>query len=282
MPLLYYWQPDNYRRDLDYGVGYHLNQSNEIMHSVDVGDFLWAFTRTKFGKYALAAKLAVRAKTINPPKFRYGRYRIWGDLKLSSFFQVEGQPNAETLIRGLSIKAEAKILAQSFQGRAAVRRINQFESDVIAEFTRRFPIEPRANILPEERLEALLLYGNAREVEKLIREEKNGVSKKRQEYLYQFAAKRKHLFAIRLQKIYDGKCQLCLWAPRKLYGENLCHGHHINWLSRGGDDAIANLVLVCPNHHAAIHQCDAVFDWGKKGFYFSEGNIQMIQLNRHL
>jgi 5-methylcytosine-specific restriction enzyme A len=31
MPLLYYWRGDNYRRDLDYGAGYHLNQANPLM-----------------------------------------------------------------------------------------------------------------------------------------------------------------------------------------------------------------------------------------------------------
>jgi hypothetical protein len=26
--LLYYWKRENYRRDLDFGAGYHLNQRN--------------------------------------------------------------------------------------------------------------------------------------------------------------------------------------------------------------------------------------------------------------
>jgi hypothetical protein len=80
MPLLYYWRPDNYKRDLDNGAGYHLNQLNPLMHSIDIGDTLWAFTRNKRRSYAIVAKLLVKAKTINPLKFRYGRYRLWGDL----------------------------------------------------------------------------------------------------------------------------------------------------------------------------------------------------------
>jgi hypothetical protein len=31
VPLLYYWRRDNYRRDLDTGAGYHLNQANETV-----------------------------------------------------------------------------------------------------------------------------------------------------------------------------------------------------------------------------------------------------------
>jgi len=38
MPLLYYWRGDNYRRDLDCGVGYHLNQANPLLHEVELGD----------------------------------------------------------------------------------------------------------------------------------------------------------------------------------------------------------------------------------------------------
>ena len=68
MPLLYYWRPDNYMRDLDNGAGYHLNQLNPLMHSIDIGDTLWAFTRNKSGGYAIVAKLLVKAKTINPRK----------------------------------------------------------------------------------------------------------------------------------------------------------------------------------------------------------------------
>lgn len=88
MPLLYYWRRDNYVRDLDMGAGYHLNQANPLLHQIDLGDSLWAFTRTKDGRYTLAAELVVRAKTLNPPKFRYGRYRIWGDLRQSKYFKV--------------------------------------------------------------------------------------------------------------------------------------------------------------------------------------------------
>ena len=80
MPLLYFWRGDNYRRDLDYGAGYHLNQGNPLLHSINIGDSLWAFTRAQSGKYALAAELVVSAKTINSPGFRYGKYRLWGEL----------------------------------------------------------------------------------------------------------------------------------------------------------------------------------------------------------
>lgn len=57
MTLLYFWRGDNYRRDLDMGAGYHLNQSNSMLHSVPIGDSLWAFTRNRNGDYVMAAEL---------------------------------------------------------------------------------------------------------------------------------------------------------------------------------------------------------------------------------
>src|SRR4051794_12625700 len=102
MPLLYYWRGDNCHRDLDLGAGYHLNQANPLLHQVELGNSLWAFTRSKDGRYALAAELVIRAKTLTPPSFRYGRYRVWGDLRRSRYFQVEGQTDIEPVIRSLS------------------------------------------------------------------------------------------------------------------------------------------------------------------------------------
>lgn len=82
MHLLYFWRGDNYRRDLDHGVGFHLNQGNPSLHQIRLGESLWAFTRKTDGRYALAAELVISAKTMNPRGFRYGRTgsgAIWND-----------------------------------------------------------------------------------------------------------------------------------------------------------------------------------------------------------
>ena len=39
-------------------------------------------------RYFLAAKLVVRSKTLNAPGYRYGKYRVWGDLARSCYFRV--------------------------------------------------------------------------------------------------------------------------------------------------------------------------------------------------
>lgn len=281
MSLLYYWRPDNYHRDLDYGAGYHLNQASPLLHEIEIGDSLWAFTRNQRGRYVLAAELVVKAKTHNPPRFRYGRYRIWGDLYRSRYFEVEEQPSVEQVIRALSITAEARYLGQSFQGRAAVRQLSSTDHRTLSVVAANLPLEPRARILPEDRLEAALLLGDKEKVRELILNEDPGSAKARQAYLYQEAPTRNKKLVEELQDLYRGECQLCSWAPRDIYGRNLCHAHHIQWLSRGGADDLENLMLVCPNHHAAIHHCDAPFDFETGAFVFDE-HRELLRLNAHL
>ena len=57
--------------------------------------------------------------------------------------------------------------------------------------------------------------------------------------------------------------------------------HHIQWLCRGGADTLDNLVLLCPNHHAAMHAADPEFDRSKLEFRFGSKVIP-IRLDRHL
>lgn len=281
MPLLYYWRRDNYLRDLDMGAGYHLNQSNPLMHGVEKGDSLWAFTRAPSGQYVLAAELIVQAKTHNPPNFRYGRYRVWGDVETSRYFEVEGQPSVEQIIRSLSVTANADVLGLSFQGHAAVRPLTRQDHLILQDAARELPLEPRARIFPEERLEAALLMENREAVKSLVREESPGFSAERRTYLYQEAPSRNRKLVDELHGIYDGKCQLCAWDPKDEYDKYLCHGHHIHWLSRSGEDSLDNMALVCPNHHTAIHRLDAQLDYADMVFDFGIHREELV-LNLHL
>jgi 5-methylcytosine-specific restriction enzyme A len=282
MPLLYYWRSDNYRRDLDMGAGFHLNQSSKRLHDIDIGDSLWAFTRDGGGKYLMAAELVVRAKTLNPPAFRYGRYRIWGDIRWSRYFQVAGQPSAETILRALSCRvAPGRALGQSFQGPAAVRNLSVGDHQMLVEWAKGLPLEPRARILPEEQLEATLALGDGYAVRRLIQEEPSGIAEERQQYFFTQAPTRNKQLTKELQELYGGRCQICLWDPRNEYGQPLCQGHHINWLSRGGADIPENMVLICPNHHSAVHGCDAPLDFGDMAFDFGIRR-EALKLDYHL
>lgn len=282
MPILYYWHPENYRRDLDMGAGFHLNQSNPLLHSIEIGDSIWAFTRNKQGRYVLAAELIVKAKTQNPPNFRYGQYRVWGDLTHSRYFLADDNaPSAEQIIRSLSVKSNAVRLGQSFQGHAAIRIITSQDHQILLTIAKNLELEPRARLLPEERLEALLLLDDEDAVQQLVKEETPGIAESRATYLFKQAPTRNRELVKQLQTTYDGKCQLCGWDPMDEYGDWLCHGHHIHWLSRGGKDELKNLLLVCPNHHGAIHACDAQLDY--KNFTFDFGKrTEKVTLNLHI
>ncbi len=281
MPLLYFWRGDNYRRDLDMGAGYNLNQANSLLHEIDLGDSLWAFTRNRSDDYVLAAELVVSAKTRNPKTFRYGAYRLWGDLKKSRYFQVDDQCSAEHVIRGLSCAPRADVLGHSFQGRSAVRQITLADDRLLRTFANSLPLEPRAQLIPEEQLEEEIAKGNRTDIRRLLERMPHGVARKRLAYLYTQAPTRSRRFAIKLHNLYRGRCQICLWNPCAKYGRPLCQGHHIHWLCRGGADILANMVLVCPNHHAAIHRCDAAFDFNDMAFVVPNYR-GLLQLNAHV
>jgi 5-methylcytosine-specific restriction enzyme A len=116
---------------------------------------------------------------MNPRGFRYGPYRVWGDLQRSRYFSIGGQPDVSTLIRSLSVTANAQVLGSSFQGRAAVRPLDEAGNLKLLAYAERLPFESRARLLPEERLEALLLAGDEDAVARLLRDEPAGIAEQR-------------------------------------------------------------------------------------------------------
>jgi 5-methylcytosine-specific restriction protein A len=281
MALLYYWRPDNYQRDLDFGAGFHLNQGNPVLHQVEIGDSVWAFTRNGQGRYVLAAEVVVRAKTRNRPDFRYGPYRVWGDLTRSRYFRADGQADQEPVIRAVSGRHEARMLGRAFQGRAAVRIVNGEGHRMLAAAAKELELEPRARLLPEDALEAQVVLGDPAGVARLIQKEDPGIAEERRKYLYGTSVSKNAGLTAELQTIYEGKCQLCQWDPRRTYGDSICEAHHIVWLSRGGEDLLTNLALLCPNHHRAVHRMDAPLDWADMTFDFGVRRERVV-VDRHL
>jgi 5-methylcytosine-specific restriction protein A len=285
MPRLFYWQPDNYSRDLDAGAGFNLNQDSQHMANIPIGDSLWAFTGRKLGTehwhYAVAAELVVLAKTENPEGFRYGRYRVWGDQKASRYFAVDDAPDVTDLIRGLSIKPKGAPLSLSFQGRGAVKPITDDDDEKLRTFARALALEPRARLVNEERLEALTDEGDADGIKRLLSEEANGLSEKRRRYLATPAVRRDRTLAQELRNLYGGKCQICAWGPTSEFDRTICEAHHVRWLSRGGLDVRSNLVLLCPNHHSVVHQNDAPFDYRRQCFVLGGRQVLVLENARH-
>jgi hypothetical protein len=246
------------------------------------GDSLWAMTRRPDdGLYVLAAELVVRAVTRNPPNYRYGRFRAWGDLVRSRYFDIDAAPNAEPLIRALSVRPAGRHFGQAFQGHAAVRTISEVDHRRLAEFAIYLPVLDRVALYPEDEFEARLIHGDA--ARSLMLREHVADYGRRLAYLFESVdVHRARQYVERLQELYAGRCQVCLYDPRGLYGHRLCHAHHIQWLSRGGEDELDNMVLVCPNHHAAIHRDDPPFDYASLSFGYSNGMRERLAANEHL
>ena len=310
MQLLYYWQRDNYRRDRRYGFGYHLSQNNPLLTAVDAGGVIWAFTRDKSNRYVLAAELSVRSVTRNPQGYRYGKYRAWAEAGRTRYFDLTAAPDFEPLVRGLSVRANAPRLGQSFQGPASVRALDPADAQLIGAFAAGLPTLSRVGFYPEDVLEARLLgedvagrvipqlsssrvdrlYGSIDPAPRVVREVPNpelfgGEDNERVRFVMETlkgrdADYRRH--SIDLREKYAGRCQICGYDPRAQYGHETCHVHHIVWLSRGGDHDRNNLVLLCPNHHSIIHRDDASFDYADLEFSFSNGTAESLRLNSHI
>jgi 5-methylcytosine-specific restriction protein A len=254
---------------------------NALLHGIEPGDSLWAFTRRSDGKYTMAAELIIRARTRNPETYRYGTYRVWGDLDRSRYFDIEHLPNAEPIIRMLSCKTDAEKLGQSFQGNAAVKRINADDDAMLRSFCIEFPTDARAKLLPEDQLEAALMTDNPDRVRELVRVTyADDVHRDRMQRLQETIATLSRQHVLELRDIYNGCCQICAWSPRAVYGNDICEAHHVQWISRGGIDALSNLVLVCPNHHRAIHRFDAPYDWADNTFQFGASS-EALMLQKH-
>jgi hypothetical protein len=243
---------------------------------------VWAFTRDLAGAYVLAAELVVRARTLNAPGFRYGPYRVWADVPRSRFFQVDGQASVERVLRDLSIRPKARLLGQGFQGLAAVQPITMQDHVALLGASRGLALEPRAAVPEEEALEAALQAPSPTHLHLLLPREGGGPPARWERLTQGF--QRSAELVRELRGRYAGRCQICEWAPNAVYGVDLCEGHYWHWLGRGGSDELDNLVLLCPNHHRAVHGCDALldFDGGTPVFDFGEGRRERLRLNEHL
>ena len=91
MPAIAYWKFDNYTNDTQDGFTFHFNSNQSRLHScLDIGDDLLLVSGIP-GKEQLEvhllAHIIVKAKTINAPDYKYGKYRIWGDENKSKYFK---------------------------------------------------------------------------------------------------------------------------------------------------------------------------------------------------
>ena len=215
MDALAYWRFDNYRCDLDDGAGFHFNSKQSRLHTVlNLGETLWLFTRvvgeSGLSEYRILAKLVIRAKTINPPNYKYGPFRVWGDFKHSQYFQAAAstEQDAFELLRVLPLdsgsfgQCERSSLAQAAQ---TIRGFKPEASRLLQAFCDQLPVEPRAMAVADEMKLERALTAEPTQLVRILEEEHRGVSASRREELSASYSRNRQLVA-ELNRMYDGRC----------------------------------------------------------------------------
>ena len=115
-------------------------------------------------------------------------------------------------------------------------------------------IAPEAKVLECEHQEAVRKEA-AKPLDKL---KKEAEKKSKPSYFSMARTKVYHrdaTIAAYVKKRANGQCQLCgMSAPFiDQYGEPYLECHHIEWLSKNGEDSIDNCVALCPNCHRKMH-----------------------------
>lgn len=291
MDLLAYWRCDNYKRDLDEGAGFHFNSKQSRLHTaINIGESLWLITRVVgqlgLSEYRILARLVTRSKTINSPSYKYGPFRVWGDLQRSQYFKVapDATQDAFELLRLLPLHSGTlKDCSRSSLGQAVqtIRSLTPKASQLLEAFSAQLPIEERARAVPDELKLEQGLTREPSQFDLLLRETPVAYSAGKVDELKTSYPCNRRLVS-ELNGFYAGRCQWCAFDSPTLYSVESAASHHIVYRSRGGQDIMENLVLLCPNHHTVIHATDAIFDYSKLSFQFPNGRVEPLCINKHL
>ncbi|MDQ3566211.1 MAG: hypothetical protein M3436_19730, partial [Pseudomonadota bacterium] len=242
MDLLAYWKLDNYRKDLDGGAGFHFNSRQPRLHtSIELGERLWLFTRLFIHgevQFRLLAKLVVRSKTINPPDYKYGPYRVWGDFQTSVYYRVRALPQDDIfellqvlpLDRGSLSGLDEIQISQACQ---SIRAVQPRASALLETFAAQLEIETRAKAVADERNLEEIIYSKPQEQLRLFLEkEHSGVSSQTREQIASSYRKDRQLVE-ELNRLYNGRCQVTGFDSPLLYGAPTAEAHHRQM--EGGD-----------------------------------------------
>lgn len=287
MHFLGYWVYQNFLNDIGSGATFHYNSNQPRFHQkIDIGETLWLVTgfrvREKM-QYFLAARFVIRAKTHNSSSYKYGRYRLWADPQLSDYYTI-GQSEITNLLMSLEFSPQKPIqeagvtIAQSLQ---SFRYLSQNDVFLLTQYSQELESDsgiPKS--VPELEIESAYEKGEGVLKETIDAELPNLSENRKNEIITNYTRNRS--LVKELQSIYSSRCQICAFDPIAVYQVNASHAHHIHYLSRGGLDVLENLILLCPNHHSAIHGDDAVFDYSLKRFMFRNGRQEPLALNQHL
>ena len=85
-----------------------------------------------------------------------------------------------------------------------------------------------------------------------------------------------------LKHYYGYRCQICGQQIGKPYGSNLIHAHHIDYFTKSLNNNPDNILIVCPNHHGIIHDCNPIFQRASRKFIYPNGYEEGLMLNNHI
>lgn len=261
------------------------------MHTaLNIGDSLWLVTRVVIdgrNEYRLAARLVIRGKTINAPSYKYGSFRVWGDVTASSYYRIDESSTQDVFELLRVIDMDSGSLADRnrsnlFQSMQTLRSIPPKSSELLEAFSAQLPLEMRAyQVVDEAELEKVYAAATPERLELLLQEQPIGYSDATTAGIRQAYERNRRLVST-LHELYHGRCQVTGHDSPLLYGVPTAEAHHIVYRSRGGADEMDNLVLLCPNLHNAIHATNATFDYSKLAFVFPNGRVEPLIMNNHL
>lgn len=85
-----------------------------------------------------------------------------------------------------------------------------------------------------------------------------------------------------LKELYGYRCQICGEFIGEKYGSKLIHAHHIDYFTKSLNNNPENILIVCPNHHGIIHDCNPIFNREEKSFVYLNGFSERLALNYHI
>ncbi len=85
-----------------------------------------------------------------------------------------------------------------------------------------------------------------------------------------------------LKERYGYRCQICGQPIGEEFGAHVVEAHHIDYFVKSLNNDEDNQMIVCPNHHAIIHEMNPVFDRRRKSYIYKNGREQKLLLNEHL
>lgn len=84
-----------------------------------------------------------------------------------------------------------------------------------------------------------------------------------------------------LKTLYDFRCQICGENFGKPYNQRIVEVHHIIQFVLSMNNDYDNLMVICPNHHTAIHKTDPIFDRQSLTLSYPNGYREVLKLDRH-